>query len=617
MSSSVEKIKERLSITDVVSSYLKLEKAGASYKAKCPFHNEKTPSFFVSPDRGTYYCFGCGAKGDMFTFVEEFEGLEFRQALTNLATKAGVELVPERRGERDEKDKLFKAVETSVEFFESGLVNNKSVLDYLHKRGLTAETISKWRIGYAKNEWRTLYDHLLAEKISETDMLATGLIKRNDRSDTVAQHGVQRATQHTGPQSFYDVFRGRIMFPIFDSTGRPVAFSGRIFVDDDKSPKYLNSPATVLFNKSEVLYGFDRAKTAIRKLNYSILVEGQMDLILSHQAGLANTVASSGTALTEFHLRRLLRLSPRVMFAFDSDSAGFNATKRSAELAMRIGMEVKVAVLPPGEDPASLVAKNPNLWKQALKNGKHIIDFYADNLLARKLDPRVLSREIKSAVLPFVLHVESKTEQAHFIKSIAEKSGLKEDALWDDFKTLLKSPKTASGESGQNGQNERGGRPAGQSGQTEKTTGKILTSRRQGIERRIIGVILWQESRHDDKGNHGVTASAIRKRFVEIAGVENAQALEVAVADERDKLIFEAEQYYEQSAKFEKDIEGLFMNLEEEMLKDELAKKMVELHRAEIDKDGVKVEEFLNQCQQITSRLTALKEDNKLKEDKL
>ena len=234
------------------------------------------------------------------------------------------------------------------------------------------------------------------------------------------------------------------MFPIFDSTGRPVAFSGRIFVDDDKSPKYLNSPATVLFNKSEVLYGFDRAKTAIRKLNYSILVEGQMDLILSHQAGLANTVASSGTALTEFHLRRLLRLSPRVMFAFDSDSAGFNATKRSAELAMRIGMEVKVAVLPPGEDPASLVAKNPNLWKQALKNGKHIIDFYADNLLARKLDPRVLSREIKSAVLPFVLHVESKTEQAHFIKSIAEKSGLKEDALWDDFKTLLKSPKTAS-----------------------------------------------------------------------------------------------------------------------------------------------------------------------------
>lgn len=585
MSSSVEKIKERLSITDVVSSYLKLERAGASYKAKCPFHNEKTPSFFVSPDRGTYYCFGCGAKGDMFTFVEEFEGLEFRQALANLAAKAGVELVPERRGERDEKDKLFQTVEAAVEFFERGLSNNGPALGYLHKRGLTAETISKWRVGYAKNEWQGLCDHLAAQKISEADMLATGLIKRNDRNDTQVGAGSR--------SNFYDVFRGRIMFPIFDATGRPVAFSGRILIDDDKSPKYLNSPATILFNKSEVLYGFDRAKTAIRKLNYSILVEGQMDLILSHQAGLANTVASSGTALTEFHLRRLLRLSPRVMFAFDSDSAGFNATKRSAELALQIGMEVKVAALPPGEDPASLVAKKPNLWKQALKNGKHIIDFYTDNLLARKLDPRALSREIKSAILPFVFQVESKTEQAHFIKSIAEKSGLKEDALWDDLKTLSKTAnvgligKTAT--------------------QTVKQTGEAV-SRRRGIERRILGVILWQEGK---KNRDATATTAIRKRFVEIAGVENAQALEATAIAEKDKLIFEAEQYYEQSTKFEKDIEKLFLNLEEEMLKDELAGKKAELRRAEIDKDGAKVEEFLNQYQQITSRLTALKESNK------
>ncbi len=571
MASSVEKIKERLSIADVVSSYVKLEKAGASYKGKCPFHNEKTPSFFISPDRGTYYCFGCGAKGDMFTFVEQFEGLEFKQALVNLAAKAGVELVPEKVGERDEREKLFQAVELATEFFEQELKKNKPVLEYLAKRGLTPETIAKWRIGFAQNEWRVLSDHLKSKKVTEADMLATGLIKRNESG--------------AGEHKFYDVFRGRIMFPIFDHTGRPVAFSGRIFVDDGKSPKYLNSPATTLFNKSEVLYGFDRAKTAIRKLNYAILVEGQMDLIMSHQAGLTNTVASSGTALSELHLRRLQRLSPRIMFAFDSDSAGFNATKRSAELALVIGMEVKVAVLPPGDDPASLVAKNPNHWKHALKEGKHIIDFYLDNILARKLDARVLSREIKSAVLPSVLDVDSKTEQAHFIKTIAEKADLKEEALWDDLKSLATARKT------------------GVASVPARAGMNALASRRQAIERRIIGVICWQEGKKD----RAEVSAAIRKRFAEIVGEDVEKALERDVGIEKEKLIFEAEQYYEQSSKFDEDIEELFINIKEEMLKEELVKKMAELHKAELGKDSEKAKKLLTEYVEVTNKLSALK----------
>jgi DNA primase len=586
MSSSVEKIKERLSIVDVLSPYIKLEKAGASYKAKCPFHNEKSPSFFVSPDRGTYYCFGCGAKGDMFTFVEEFEGLEFRQALKNLAEKAGVELVPEKPGEKNDKDRLFHAVESAVEFFESELYKNKPVLDYLHKRGLTDETIKKWQIGYVPAEWRAMSDFLKTKKISEADMLATGLIKKSEDGTKM-----------------YDVFRGRIMFPIFDANGRPVAFSGRIFVDDGKSPKYLNSPATALFNKSEVLYGFDRAKSVIRRLNYAILVEGQMDLILSHQAGLANTVASSGTALTEMHLRRLLRLSPRIMFAFDSDSAGFNATKKSAELALRIGMEVKVAVLPAGDDPASLVAKNPELWKQALKAGKHIIDFYADSLIAKNSDRRVLAREIKASVLPFVLEVESSTEQAHFVKSLAEKAGLKEDAVWTDLKALQKS-RTTIGQAvtGGNSGAGAGGSFGANEGASDKKFPVALASRRQAIERRIIGVMVWQESKKNN-----AAAEAVRKRFVEIAGEEGAAMLEAAVAEEKDKLIFEAEQYYEQSPKFENDLKELFINLEEEMLKDELGSRMLELHRAEVEQNSEKIKEILTDCNRITLKLAELK----------
>lgn len=387
------------------------------------------------------------------------------------------------------------------------------------------------------------------------------------------------------------------MFPIFEANGRPVAFSGRIFVDDGKSPKYLNSPATALFNKSEVLYGFDRAKSAIRRLNYSILVEGQMDLLMSHQAGLVNTVASSGTALTEMHLRRLLRLSPRVMFAFDSDSAGFNATRKSAELALRIGMEVKVAVLPAGEDPASLVAKNPELWKKALKEGKHIIDFYADSLLAKNPDRRVLAREIKASVLPFVLEVESATEQAHFIKSLGEKAGLKEDALWADLKALQQIRKAA------------GGAPASASAYPAPAVGTTADkikigsqSRLQGIERRVIGAILWQESKKNQ-----TSAEAIRKRFREVSGAEPARMLEDAISGEKEKLIFEAEQYYEHSARFESDLEELFINLEEEMLKEDLGNKMAELHKAETGQDSGRAKEILTECNRITLRLAELR----------
>lgn len=585
MSSSVEKIKERLSIVDVISAYLKLDKAGANYKAKCPFHNEKSPSFFVSPERNSYYCFGCGAKGDMFTFVEEFEGVEFKQALKNLADKAGVELVPEKRGENEERDRLFATMEAATEFYERELAKpeNKFALDYLHKRGLTDETITKWRLGFAKNEWRSLHDYLLGltnKKVSEQDMLVTGLIKKSDNPT----------------HNFYDVFRGRIMFPICDQSGQPVGFSGRIIIDDDKAPKYLNSPATPLFNKSEVLFGFDRAKSAIRRMNYSVLVEGQMDLLMSHQAGLENTIASSGTALTDMHLRRLLRLSPRIMFAFDADSAGFNATKRSAELALQLGMEVKIVSLPQGEDPASLVLKNPNHWRQALKESKHIIEFYADSLLGRKVDRRLLSRELKASVLPFVLLVESSTEQAHYVKSIAEKTGLKEEAIWDDLKAIQKVQSGQASASASASQYGQSGPP-----KTELKINGLPVSRRQGIEKRIFGIIYWQQSKAPER------AEKVRKKFTEIAGAEMVATLEKEFEPVRDKLIFEAEQYYDHSNRFETDLEEIFINLEEEILKDELGKQMSELHQAEKSKDNSKIQEFLALCQKITSRLAALR----------
>ncbi|KKP98393.1 MAG: primase protein [Candidatus Nomurabacteria bacterium GW2011_GWA1_36_15] len=272
INSPVQQIKERLSIEEIVSSYIKLEKAGANFKARCPFHNEKTPSFFVSPDRASYYCFGCGAKGDIFSFIEEFEGLDFKGALKILAERAGIPLVQYSKEKEGEKEKLYRAMEEATKFFEKNLAENKKILEYLKSRGLEEKTIGDFKIGFSLLDWRTLFEYLKSKGFSDKEIELAGLVKKTEKG-------------------FYDRFRGRIMFPISDSSGRIIAFSGRIFEDDGKSAKYLNSPDTPIFSKSAVLYGLDKAKESIRKNNFSILVEGQMDLILSHQAGFRNTVA--------------------------------------------------------------------------------------------------------------------------------------------------------------------------------------------------------------------------------------------------------------------------------------------------------------------------------------
>src|SRR5581483_2261534 len=303
MSSSVEQIKAKIDIVSLVSAYMKLDKAGMNWKGKCPFHNEKTASFFVSPDRGSFYCFGCHKKGDIFTFVEEFEGVDFVGALKILAEKAGVTLDKfSGTKEQGEKNKLHNILEQATIFYQRKL--SGEALDYLKNRGVSDETISSFRLGFAPEEWRSLYGHLKEKNVSEADMMAVGLLKQKD-------------------SSYYDTFRGRIMFPISDPSGRVVGFSGRILKVKEEAPKYVNSPETSLFNKSQILFGLDKAKISIRTKDYSILVEGQMDLVMMHQVGINNTVASSGTALTAEHLTRLRRLSNRLIMAYDADNAGF------------------------------------------------------------------------------------------------------------------------------------------------------------------------------------------------------------------------------------------------------------------------------------------------------
>ncbi|MCX6712416.1 MAG: DNA primase [Candidatus Vogelbacteria bacterium] len=322
MASSVEQIKAKLSIVDVVGSYLKLEKAGINYRGKCPFHNEKTPSFFVSLARGSYHCFGCNRGGDIISFVQDIEGLDFIEALRILAERAGVELEPLHRGEGLATNRLFTLLDEATKFYtqQLDLALNKKARDYLIERGLTEESIKNFRVGFAPDGWRGVYDHLIRLGFNEGEMIKVGLVIANTKAGPQASRG-------------YDRFRSRLMFPIANPNGKVVGFSGRIFgAETETTAKYINSPQTELYNKSKILYGYDRAKQAMRQQDECIFVEGQMDLIMSHQAGATNTVAVSGTALTTEHIQLVKRLTDNIVLANDYDLAGLKASLRAINL---------------------------------------------------------------------------------------------------------------------------------------------------------------------------------------------------------------------------------------------------------------------------------------------
>ncbi len=586
--SSVDQIKSKIDIVSLVSSYIKLEKAGTNFKGRCPFHNEKTPSFFVSPDRGNYYCFGCHAKGDIFTFVQEFEGLDFIGSLKVLAEKAGVDLTQYRTGEKSEKERLFSVMEKAVFFYEKKLSESEEAISYLKGRGLTDESIKNFRIGFAPLDWRLLHEYLTQKQVNERDMLAVGLIKKKDGAITSGT-------------TYYDTFRGRIMFPISDSSGRVVGFSGRILVSDDKSPKYLNSPETELFNKSEILFGLDKAKKDIKLKDYSILVEGQMDLCLMHQVGLTNTVASSGTALTEMHLAKLKRLSDRVMMSFDSDKAGFSASDRSAKIALSLGMDLKLVQMPQGKDPADLAHEDPDLLKECFRNSKSIVDFYVDSLLREELSPKELTIEIRKKVLPYIAEMKERTDQAQWIKAIMKKTFLNEESLWEDLKKVNVTA------------------PVYNSAPNISPP----TKRVEIIERKIYGIILWKRER--EKGLSGEKANKMGDSVV-LRGVEESvlhridiegraksilggrmEELTKIFEKESEALLFETESYYNNKNNLEKDIDELLVSLEEEYLKKELGKAMTNLTLAEQKRESGEVLRFLEECQRITQRINTIK----------
>ncbi len=581
--SPVETIKERLSITDVIGGYLTLESAGANWKARCPFHNEKTPSFFVSPARNSYYCFGCSAKGDIFTFVEQFEGVDFLGALKILADRAGVDLSTYTSKTRDEMSRLYEIMERTTLFYQKELSKNPEALAYLASRGLTEETITLFRIGYAPNEWRLAHTMLSQAGFSDIEIEKVGLIK------PIEKNGVQDRS------GYYDRFRGRIMFPINDSSGRVIAFTGRVLVDDSSGAKYLNSPDTVLFDKSSVLFGLDKAKHAIRQYDHTVLVEGQFDVIMAHQVGCTNTVALSGTALgdtleTKEHMVTNLglatRLSRNVKLVFDADKAGFRAAIRSAKIALSLGMDVKVARIPEGKDPADIILEHGvTTWKHILTDSKHVILFYLETILGIKKDAYQKIRDVRDHILPFVSALSSTVEQSYFIKQISEATQITQEALLEDLKKVKPEYEEKK------------------STEKQKTPTEELT-RRDSILRRILGVILWQESLSERR----IDCEYVRRRLTELLG-------DIVFKDfsEASQDVFgiaeEAERRYESDLHLKETIEDELNALQEELLTVELKEHITKI--GQLEKDGTEeknITALVARCQSISHQLHEIRQ---------
>lgn len=538
MSTPVEQIKTRLSIVDVIGSYIKLTKAGNSYKALCPFHTEKTPSFNVSPTRDAFYCFGCNRGGDIFTFVSEIEGVEFRDALKILADRAGVVLPAERSRERGERERLRKLLDDATTFYEAQLEKYPEARSYLRSRGLSDETIRNFRIGYAPLEWRGVYEQLRQKRYTDEEIEKVGLVKRPDDSS----------------RRPYDRFRGRIMFPISDPAGNIVAFSGRI-LGEQKNPdgttpaKYVNSPETVLYDKGAILFGYDKAKTAIRKQNFAVVVEGQMDLIMAHQAGTTNAVAVSGTALTERHLALLKRLTDNIVFALDADDAGVEATMRSLHIALREGFEIRIATIPLGKDPADVIKNNPELWIEALKKSSWIIDYYLTVLEKKGYDERTFREEAMRFLVPLILAIPNKVVQREMIEAVGRRSGI-ELAIWEEMVRRI------AAEGAKN-------HLAPESEEERRPSRTRIKSRRQLAEEEIIGILWWQE------GHPSPAIDVPRLRSAYDARLKQYQRIPITLSpDEEQNLVFRIENTYAHDPALEGIFEELLDTLEIEMIRE-------------------------------------------------
>jgi DNA primase len=558
---TVEKIKGKISIVDVISPYVKLTKSGKYWRGLSPFNKEKTPSFFVNVDRGSYYCFSSSQGGDMFTFIQTMEGVDFRGALKILAEKAGVEIVYDGKGQENKGklDRLREAMARAEAFYMRGLTEASPAYAYALSRGLTPQTIKDWNIGVAPDSWRDLLEALQKDGFTQRELLDAGLIKEAEGK----------------PGTWYDRFRNRLMFPIRDSAGRTVAFTGRA-LDSADLAKYLNSPETELYKKHEVLFGMDKAKDAIRTRGFTILVEGQMDLLLLHQIGFNNTVALSGTALSKEHLSLMKRYADNLMLALDSDRAGLAATAKNAIEALRSGMKVKSVRMPQGKDPADMANEDPKAFTKLVAEADTIVEFFLAVLSASGVDQHKFVLATERVILPLVAGIQSPMEREHFVGLVARALGSTPDAVRGSLSKVAREPGVQTAI------------PVGKL--AVSIPGEYLSAREH---RASLLHAIWATYPETD------LAKRLETEYIRINGAPFPETL----PDER--WLFEAGLAYGETPS-ETEADDLLHAFEKIVLTDELATATTRLRLAEASGDKHSIDTAAKECTELSVRLAVI-----------
>ncbi|MFA7169751.1 MAG: DNA primase [Candidatus Paceibacterota bacterium] len=596
--SSVDEIKSKLSIEEVVGQYLQLQKAGRNLKACCPFHSEKSPSFMVSPERQSWHCFGCNEGGDIFTFVMKMEGLDFVDALKLLADKAGVQLKKVNYENKGEKSNLLGIVETSKQFYRQCLKikGGKKAYEYLRGRGLTEEMIEKFELGFAPDSWSLLSDYLKKKGFTEKDILGAGMTVKNERG------------------RIYDRFRGRIMFPVNIVSGQTVGFSSRIMPGgDESSAKYINTPETLIYNKGRILYGLDKSKIFIRQKDCCVLVEGNVDVIASFQAGVNNVVATCGTALTIEQVRIIKRYTDNLVFALDMDGAGTKATRRGIyEMALSEGMNVGIIQTPEGKDPADCVKKDPQVWKLASEKNKKVFDFYLENALS-KYDRKNVDdkKKIFAEVQDIIIKTSNPIERDLYARKISDELEVESSVINELFQQMKKS----------------GAKMVRK--KEDAVNKRVVTDREYNLQKNLLGLIAFDPSffpkmfenlgelfRDEDFLN---IYSEVEKCYRE-TGVfkkEDLEQIKRKLADKvsyrngsqnlgsvLDSALFGIEAHSEEEEfNFSREVEKCILNLREIILKKELKKIEMKIKEADRNQDAVLLEKLMNEQVALINKL--------------
>lgn len=580
----LEEIKSKIDIVDFIGEYLPLKKAGRNFKALCPFHTEKVPSFMVSPERQIWHCFGCGEGGDIFSFLMKMEGLEFREALRILAQRAGVRLKPSSASLSSKKQEFYRLNKLAALFYHKILLESplgKPALGYLKKRRIEPTTIKEFFLGFAPERKDLLTQFLIKKGIEKKIIIEGGL--------GIVKEGVVG-----------DLFRNRLIFPLRNLHGDIVGFTARAFSENQMS-KYLNTPQTLIFDKSKVLYDLYLAKEAIRQKNFVILVEGQMDVLAVSQTGSKNVVCSSGTALTLSQIDLIKRFTREVVLAFDRDRAGEKATKRSIDLLRQQGLEVKLLIIPYGKDPDECIRQNPRAWQKALARPIPVMDFYFQTTLPKIKNPyNQLTQEekdlIRQELLREIKKIPDKIEQGFYIQKLADFLKIDEHFIAEALKGVTESP--------------FGG------GEVTAPKEKVVSAP-DFVELLILGIILKfpsqskhiilkQELSKDDFRNPRIRAIYRRlERFIALKDESDwkdlKKGLEEPLTREWEESLLAVDFYYEslQEKDILQELENLIRRLKRKRFKEEKEKIQREIRKAERVGDKERRAELMQQLKKI------------------